>query len=109
MKYHSKKVEFDGIVFDSKKELAKYKELTILALSGYVKLIELQPEFTLLEGFTDKQGVRHRPIKYRADFRVIWNDGREEIIDTKGYKTKEYLIKKKLLLSKYPDINFKEE
>lgn len=39
---------------------------------------------------------------------MVYPDGREEIVDTKGYKTKEYLLKRKMLLFRYPEINFIE-
>lgn len=108
-KYHSRKVTVDGITFDSKKEARKYQELKLLKRAGEIKDFELQPEFVLLEGFRDMNGVWHRPIKYRADFRVINNDGSEVIIDTKGHRTREYQIKKKMLLYQYPGIKFVEE
>lgn len=75
--------------------------------AGDIKSFELQPEFILQEGFTH-QGVKHRPIKYRADFKVFYPDGRVEIVDVKGKRTKEYQIKKKLLLKKHSGIWFTE-
>lgn len=108
-KYNNRKPEVDGIVFDSQKEAYYYMDLKLAKMAGEIKDFELQPEFILQEGFRDKNGHWHRAIKYRADFKVINNDGRIEVIDTKGYKTPVYRIKKKLLLAKYPDINFREE
>lgn len=108
-KYNNRKPEVDGIVFDSQKEADYYMDLKLAKMAGEIKDFELQPEFILQEGFRDKNGNWHRAIKYRADFKVINNDGRIEVIDTKGYKTPVYRIKKKLLLAKYPDINFREE
>lgn len=109
-KYLSKKTTVDNIVFDSQKEAAYYSELKLLQRVGVVDRFELQPEFVLQEGFT-REGKTYRPIKYRADFKVYYPDGRIEIIDvkpSKSFKTKEYRIKKKLLLFKFPDIQFKE-
>ena len=56
----------------------------------------LQPGFT-------KNGKRHRPITYRADFRVRYKDGHEAIIDVKGYKTQVFRIKQKMFEYKYPE------
>jgi len=107
-KYYAQKTVIDGITFDSKKEAQKYLELKLLQRAGEVIEIELQPEFVLQEAYRYK-GKKVRAVTYRADFRVRYRDGREVIIDTKGYRTKEYLIKRKLLLARYPDIDFVEE
>lgn len=105
-KYKNKKSEVDGIVFDSKKEAAYYINLKLARKAGKIKDFHLQPVFELLE--PKKDFVTGKGIYYRADFKVIKNDGSEEIVDTKGYKTYAYKLKKKLLLAKYPDLNFKE-
>ena len=47
-------------------------------------------------------------LKYKADFIVFHNDGTTEIIDTKGFKTKEYIAKKKVFEDKY-NLKIKEE
>jgi hypothetical protein len=47
-------------------------------------------------------------LKYKADFIVFYNDGTSEIIDTKGFKTKEYIAKKKFFEDKY-NLKIKEE
>jgi hypothetical protein len=105
-KYNNKKPIVDGIKFDSKKEARFYNSLKLLKQAGEIKDFELQPEFVLLEKSNDH--VTGRGIKYMADFKIINNDGSVEIVDTKGYKTQVYKLKKKLLLAKYPDINFRE-
>lgn len=107
-KYHARKVVIDGITFDSRKEAQKYSELKIEKRAGIIRDFELQPEFVLQESYI-RDGKKVRPIIYRADFKVIYPDGREVIIDTKGYQTKEYKLKKKILLARYPDIEFIEE
>lgn len=109
-KYRSQKVIMDGIKFDSQKEARKYCELKLLKKAGEIRDFELQPEFILQEGYRDpRTGKWVRPIKYKADFKIIYPDGRKVIIDTKGYRTKVYQMKKKMLLSRYPDIEFVEE
>lgn len=108
-KYHSKKVVIDGITFDSQKEARKYCELKLLKKAGEIVDFELQPEFILQEGYRDSAGKWIRPIKYKADFRIVHPNGREVIIDTKGYRTEVYRLKKKMLLKRYPDIEFREE
>ena len=40
-------------------------------------------------------------LKYKADFIVFYNDNTNEIIDVKGFKTKEYIAKKKVFEDKF--------
>lgn len=94
MKYHNKKVECDGIIFDSAKEKNYYCELKILRMAGEVIDFERQVTFELQPKF------RHAGKKYK--------DGRTVVVDTKGFRTKEYLLKRKMLLYKYPDMIFEE-
>lgn len=105
-KYRNQKVELDGIVFDSKKEARRYQELKRMRLAGEIIRFELQPEFLLLEGF-EKNGEIFRPIYYRADFRVLYPDGHWEVEDTKGVKTKEFILKRKLFEKRYPELSLK--
>lgn len=106
-KFNAKKTVVDGITFHSKREADYYCELKLRVRAGEVEWFELQPEFLLQEGFTYR-GKRHREIKYIADFKIGYPDGRIEVVDVKGHKTKEYQLKKKLLLKKYPEIWFTE-
>lgn len=101
-KYRNKKCEVNGIVFDSKKEMQYYGNLLMSKRAGEIKDFELQPSFVLQEGF-NKDGVRHRPITYKADFKIIHNDGKIEIVDVKGFKTEVFKIKMKLFEYKFPE------
>lgn len=109
MKYLSKKTTIDGITFDSKKEGLHYVELKKLEKQGKISNLELQPSFLLQEGFK-RDGKKYRPITYIADFRYIEN-GKVIVEDVKSSftaKDKVYKIKKKLLLYKYGDFEFRE-
>lgn len=89
-KYGAIKTTVDGITFDSKKEADYYCELKLRLQGGDIKGFCMQPSFVLAPG-----------LKYKADFIVFHNDDTAEIIDTKGFKTKEYIAKKKVLEDKY--------
>lgn len=106
-KYNAQKLVIDGIRFASMREAQYYGELKLRVRAGEIVKFELQPEFILQEGYL-RNGKKVREIKYIADFKVFYPDGRVEIVDTKGYRTKEYKLKKKMLLAKYPDIWFTE-
>ena len=105
-KYKNKKTTIDGFKFDSEMESHYYLYLKQLKEIGEVVDFVLQPSYLLQEGF-DLNGKRIRPITYKADFKVIYKDGHEEVIDVKGKLTEEFKIKRKMLLYRYRDINFK--
>ena len=105
-KYKNKKTMVDEIKFDSEMESHYYIYLKQLKEIGEVVDFVLQPTYLLQEGF-DLNGKRIRPITYKADFKVIYKDGHEEVIDVKGKLTGEFKIKRKMLLYRYRDINFK--
>ncbi len=107
MKYHSRKTIVDGITFDSKKEADYYCELKMQKMAGVVEDFELQPEYELQPKYRYK-GKVVRAIKYKADFKVKYTDGHTEVVDVKGMRTREYRMKKKMLLYRYPDIDFLE-
>lgn len=102
-KYGAKRTTVDGITFDSQREAEYYYELKLLKRAGRIKDFELQPEFILLEDFT-KFGKKIKGIKYRADFKIIHNDSSVEIIDVKGFQTKDFKLKKKLFDNQYRDL-----
>ncbi len=90
-KYNSVKTRVDGILFDSKLEARRYGELKLLQRSGHIRYFLMQVPFRLEEKIT-----------YRCDFMVVHNDGTVEYEDTKGAETKEFKLKLKLLLKRYP-------
>lgn len=84
-------------IHDSMKEARRCNELVLMELGKKIKDLKQQPEFVLQEGFKFK-GKKYRPIKYRADFSYFDKElGQYIVEDTKGFKTKEYLVKKRLL------------
>lgn len=109
-KYGNRKVVRDGIKFDSEREAARFGELKVLRAMGKIRDLRLQVNFTLVEGYTTIEGKRIKPMVYRADFtyeRVTEPDCNgtvrrlHEVEDVKGMKTKDYLLKKKLMQDKY--------
>ena len=101
-KYNARKVTIDNHKFDSKAEAARYRELKILLQQRLISHLELQPEFVLIEPYTNGAGKKIRGTKYRADFRYIdMKTGETVIEDVKGRKTEVYKIKKKLFEQKY--------
>lgn len=106
-KYNNKKIEVDGIVFDSQKEANYYCELKLLKRAKLITGFERQVTFKLQPSFR-RGDQSYKAITYLADFVVHYADGHTEVIDVKGYQTKEYKIKKKMLLFNNPDMIFRE-
>lgn len=107
-KYHNKIAYYDGIAFDSIKERDYYADVLLpLKWAGEIKNIDMQVSFVLQPPFKHG-GKTIKGIKYVADFVITYPDGRKKVIDTKGYRTKEYQLKRKMLLYKYPEIDFEE-
>ena len=100
MKYHNKKVTINGEIFDSKKEAARWQELLLLQRAGKISHLNRQVTYELIPSqYIDGKCVE-RSVKYVADF-VYKENGQLIVEDTKGMKTPEYIIKRKLLLSVY--------
>lgn len=99
MKYHNKKVECNGRLFDSKAEadfyrflLEKVKPVGIICQPT----VELQPSFK-------KDGKTVRAITYTPDFFVKFANGKEVYVDVKGMSTQQGELKRKIWWYKYPD------
>ena len=105
-KYNAKKIAG----FDSKKEWRRYGELTTLERAGKITDLRTQVKYILIpaQREPDIMGPRggRKPGKliehecsYVADF--VYHDlatGETVVEDTKGFRTKEYIIKRKLML-----------
>lgn len=101
-KYNNKKITVNGQVFDSKKEANRYKELLLLEKAGEIKDLRMQVKFILIHSQRDEATgkVIERECSYKADF-VYEEDGKTVVEDVKGFRTKEYVIKRKLMLWRY--------
>ena len=109
MKYHNKKIEFDGIVFDSKREFIRYQELKLLEKAGEITDLQRQVKYVLIPAQREsdtigkrggrKQGkIIEKECAYIADFVYLDPDKNRVVEDTKGVRTKDYIIKRKLML-----------
>lgn len=112
-KYRNQKIEVDGEIFDSKKEARRWQELKLAEKAGAICNLKRQVRFELIpaQREPDQRGPRggvikgkviERAVYYNADF--VYNDldtCRKVVEDTKGMRTKDYIIKRKLLLYRY--------
>lgn len=88
--------------FDSIKEWVRYNELLLLEKYGLIENLRRQVKYTLQDKMP---GIRE--ISYVADF-VYLESGKVVVEDVKGYRTQVYLLKKKMFMARYPEINFRE-
>ncbi|MGI6117809.1 MAG: DUF1064 domain-containing protein [Bilifractor sp.] len=112
-KYHARKVfDENGTRFDSAKELRRWKELQMLQKAGEIENLQRQVKFLLIpeqrepDRIGPKGGIRkgkliERAVYYIADFTYKDKAGREIVEDTKGIRTPEYVLKRKLMLYQY--------
>lgn len=96
-KYRNKKVCYNGNVFDSQKEAQRYSELFLLERAGVISDLQLQVTFELIPSQKINGKVVEKSVKYIADFCYTEN-GKMVVEDTKGMRTKDYIIKRKLML-----------
>ena len=88
-KYRNKSTEHDGIVFASHKEAKRWKELNLMQKGGAIRGLDRQVKFPLIVN-----GVK--VCTYIADF--VYQEGTKAIVeDAKGYRTREYNLKRKLM------------
>lgn len=111
-KYNNVKMSVNGIgIFDSKKEYDRYLQLSIMQNAGIISELRRQVSYELIpaqyetyerygkKGNRLKDGKRciEKSLNYKADF--VYRKGGETVVeDVKGFKTKEYIIKRKLML-----------
>ena len=108
-KYGNRKVTTsDGQVFDSQKEANRWIELKLMERAGEITKLQRQVKYVLIPAqYEENQGkgkrfkLVERECAYVADF--VYQDklGNLNVEDTKGFKTKNYVIKRKLMLHVY--------
>jgi hypothetical protein len=94
-KYRNVPTVVDGICFASKREAARYQALAVLQRVGEIRGLECQPRYPLVVN-----GVK--VATYVADFcYAVAETGEFVVEDAKGVRTRDYVMKSKLLLALY--------
>lgn len=109
-KYGNHKVTVDGETFDSKREANRWLELKMLEKAGAISHLRRQHKFELIpaqyeediigpRGGHKKGKLLEKECSYIADF-TYWDEAKGEFVveDTKGFRTADYVIKRKLML-----------
>lgn len=101
-KYGNRKTTVDGHKFDSKREAERYGELKLLAQAGEITGLVLQPSFEVIPKQRRDDGKAERNCVYIADFAYTsMRTGKKVIEDVKGVRTRDYVMKRKLMLQVY--------
>lgn len=95
----------------SKKEHRRAAQLAIMQKAGVIPNLQEQVSYELIPAQYEERGtdLKGRPVRvlleracrYVADFVYTDSDGNKVVEDTKGVRTKEYIIKRKLMLYKH--------
>lgn len=113
-KYKNIKTKINGIEFDSRREANRYTVLAMMEKAGIISNLRRQVRFELLptqyetyeryskngKRLADGKRAVERSVSYIADF-VYEDRGKTVVEDVKGIQTKEYILKRKLMLEKF--------
>lgn len=108
-KYGNRAVSYQGIEFDSMKEANRYAALLMLQRAGEISELRTQVPFELIPAQYEpdtvgpRGGIRkgrcvEKSVVYKADFVYLNKRGETVVEDTKGFRTADYIIKRKLML-----------
>ena len=114
-KYGNTKIEYCGEVFDSKREYYRYRDLKFLETCGAISDLKRQVVYELIPAQREKSTkvykkgrkkgqpvegkVVEKAVTYIADFVYTNNTTCKEVVeDVKGLRTRDYIIKRMLLL-----------
>lgn len=108
-KYRNIKTVVDGRTFDSRKEAQYYRYYSQMQKEGKISNLRMQVSFELIPAIYEDKVVHlktkdkitrtlvQRKVAYVADFVYDTPNEKDVVIDVKGKKTKEYLLKKKMM------------
>ena len=94
-KYHNQPVEVNGITFDSRREAARYMGLYVAEQQGLISALQVHPSWPLVVNET-------RVGRYTADFCYV--EGGAVVVEdvkSKPTRTRDYVLRKKLMKALY--------
>lgn len=97
-KYGARRGVVAGKKFDSTAESRRFAELSRLQRLGVITDLRRQMPYELIPAQYDEEGkILERAVTYKADF-TYERDGALVVEDVKGVRTKDFVIKRKLML-----------
>lgn len=100
-KFGNHAIAVDGQKFDSKAEYRRWGALLVLLRAGEIHDLKRQVPFELVPSQKKPSGGTERAISYVADFVYRGRAGVLVVEDVKGMRTKDYVMKRKLMLWKH--------
>lgn len=109
-KYRNNKITLGGETYDSMKEYYRHLDLVLMQQAGEIKELRRQVKYVLIpaqrepdtigsRGGRKKGKLLEREVAYIADFVYIDVSSGETVVeDTKGMRTTDYIIKRKMML-----------
>ena len=83
----------------SKRESKRSQELQVMQRAGMIRGLQEQVKYILIPSQRDEQGkVIERQITYTADFVYQDKAGQLVVEDSKGFKTQQYIMRRKMML-----------
>lgn len=95
-KYGAKRKDYGGRSYHSKLEASYAQDFDTLLKAG--KLKEVTPQYKIPLSVNG-----YRICNYYVDFRLIWADDTEELVEIKGFSTPLFQLKWKLLEAIYSE------
>ena len=96
-KYGNRRFVSEDGTFDSLKEFRRWQELKLMPRAGVIHDLKRQVPFELIPAQKENGKVIERAVTYKADFTYTEN-GETVVEDVKGIRTKEYILKRKIML-----------
>lgn len=97
-KYGNRRVRVGDMVFDSQREYRRWLELAAMEKTGAIHDLRRQEKFTVIPAqYVDGKCVERAAV-YVADFTYYTDAGEYVVEDAKGYRTPDYVLKRKLML-----------
>ena len=96
-KYGNRKTTVGQRTFDSAKEARRYQQLCLAEKAGAIRNLQMQVRRELIPAQYINGRCAERAVTYTSDFEYDTDSG-HTVEDVKGMRTKEYVIKRKLML-----------
>ena len=98
-KFGAVKTVYQGRTYDSKFEASVARDLDALLATG--EIISIVPQRTFYLEVNGKLVGTHK-----VDFFVTLASGRQKIVEAKGRSTSDFVLRRKLTMALYPEIEY---
>lgn len=93
-KYGNKKLKVNDVLYDSQREYYRHLELEILQKYGLISDLKFHAKEDVIVICQDPL------VRYIPDFTYVNKEGKKIVEDVKGMQTPDFIIKKKIVISR---------